>query len=198
MAEPSRLPETVRRLDTPAARELADLVSIFDELQSVLRCCERLTDEVADPDRASDDLVVEALWTTAVLSYCRCFAAGEGRTSLGEDDVTATSLQGEVLEWHRMLGRLRAHYADPVTNPRERFAVGAALDDGGEPAGIAITSVRQPVVDDATVRQTGALAYELGRLVDQRITARQEGLMTAAAELSPAELDALPVIDVAE
>ena len=72
-----------------------------------------------------------------------------------EDDVAATQPGAEVLEWHRVLLRLRDHYADPAVNPRERFSVGVAQDADGAAAGVAITSVRQPLVDDLTVRQTG-------------------------------------------
>ncbi|MGH3495132.1 MAG: hypothetical protein ACRDQ1_18125, partial [Sciscionella sp.] len=115
---------------------------------------------------------------------------------LTEQDVTATKLQGEVAEWHQVLRRLRKHYADPVENPRERFSVGAAQDSHGRATGIAITSTHQPALDEVTVRQTGALAYELSRLVDQRITEHQERVRTAANELSKAELDKLPLIDV--
>ena len=36
----------VRRLDTPDAVALADLAAIFEDLQTVLRCCERLVSEL--------------------------------------------------------------------------------------------------------------------------------------------------------
>ncbi len=190
-------PATVRALDTPAAQALADLAAIFDDLQTVLRCCERLVTELAEPADEPDDLALEALWTTAVLSYTRCFAGGRRGMGLTEDDVTATQLQGEVLEWHKVLRQLRKHYADPGENPRERFTVGAAQDSHGRANGIAITSTRQPRLDDRTVRQTGALAYELSRVIDGRITEHQQRVRTAAGTLPKAELDKLPLIDVA-
>ena len=78
-----------------------------------------------------------------------------------------------MLEWHRLLLQLRDHYADPAVNPRERFSVGVAQDAHGTPSGVAITSARQPLVDDLTVRQTGAIAYALSGLVNERIESRQ-------------------------
>ena len=51
--------------------------------------------------------------------------------------------------------------------------MGVALDHGGAADGIAITSARQPLVDDLTVRQTGAIAYGLSALVNDRIVAQQ-------------------------
>lgn len=196
MTSPMGQPATVRALDTPAAQALADLAAIFDELQTVLRCCERLATELTDTSSEPDDLVLEAVWTTAVLSYTRCFTTGRRGTGLTDDDVTNTRLQGEVLEWHKVLRQLRTHYADPARNPRERFTVGAAQDSHGRANGIAITSTRQPRLDDVTVRQTGALAYELGRLVDQRIGEQQEQVLTHANTMSKADLDRLPLIDV--
>lgn len=187
-------PTTVRLLETPAARALADLTSMADDLQVVLRCCERLLAELG-ADRP-DDLVVEALWTTALLSYGRCFHdAGRGMV-LTEDDLRATSLQGDVVGWHKVLRQLRKHYAAPVVNPRERFSVGVAQDGSGAASGVAITSARQPMLDDVTVRQTGALAYELTLVVERRIGEQQERVLTAAKGMATQELNDLPLVDV--
>jgi hypothetical protein len=186
-------PTTVRRLATPAAEALADLASIFNELQTVLRCCERLVRELAG---RPDDVVVEGVWTTALISYARCFTTGSRGMGLTEDDVRSTSLPGEVLAWHKVLRQLRKHYADPAKNPRERFGVGAATDAGGQVNGIAITSIPQPPLDEVTIRQTGALAYQLSILVDQRITEHQERVRTAANAMSPDELRRLDLIEV--
>jgi hypothetical protein len=188
-------PAAVRRLETPDALALADLASIFEDLQTVLRCCERLVSELAAG--RPDDLTLEAFWTTAVLSYTRCFTTRESGTSLTPDDVTATGLNGDVLGWHDVLLQLREHYADPVLNPREGFSVGVAQDADGTATGIAVTSAPPARVDDVTVRQTGAVAYALSRTVDERIAARQEGVFAALSPMSKAELDRLPLMDVA-
>lgn len=187
-------PTTVRALETPAALALADLASMYDELGTVLRCCERLmgTLSTAQPD----DLFAEALWTTAVLSYARCFAAGPRGVGLTLEDVTATKLEGDLEGWHGILLRLRDHYADPAANPRERYSVGASQDDDGKPVGIAVTSVPQPLVDEVTVRQTGALAYALSRTVDERLAAQQERVFAALRTTSPDYLATLPLIEV--
>ena len=84
-----------------------------------------------------------------------------------------------MLEWHKVLLELRDHYADPAVNPRERFTVGVTQDASGPPSGVAITSVRQPLVDDLTVRQTGAIAYALSGLVDGRIEASRSRSSTS-------------------
>jgi hypothetical protein len=192
-------PAVVRRLDTPDALGMADLAAIFDDLQTVLRCCERLVSELgSDQDDADgDDVVLESIWTTAVLSYARCFATRATDTGLADDDVTATGLGGDVLGWHHVLLQLRGHQADPIANPRERFTIGVSQADDGTAAAIAVTSTRQPPVDDLTVRQTGAIAFALSRIVDQRIAEQQATVSRAAGAMTKAELDRLPLVEVA-
>ncbi|HET6499838.1 MAG TPA: hypothetical protein VFG87_03650 [Amycolatopsis sp.] len=194
MTGDSGRPRTVRRLQTPAAQALTDLAGIFNDLQTVLRCCERLIDEL---EGEPDDVVVEGVWTTALISYARCFTGGNRGMGLTEQDVESTSLQGEVLEWHKVLRQLRKHYADPGQNPRERYEVGAVTGAGGRVTGIAITSTPQPALDEVTVRQTGALALELSKLVDERIAKHQERVLAAANALSREDLHNLTLIDVA-
>ena len=96
-------PSVVKRLKSPASLALADLAALHEDLQTTLLCCERLMTELG-PDRPEvDQLALEAFWTTAVLSYARCFATGPRGTGLTEDDITATKLEGDVLGWHRVL-----------------------------------------------------------------------------------------------
>ena len=186
----------MRRVDDAAAAVLVGVVEVFEDLQTVLRCCERLVAELA-VDGEPDPVVVESVWTTALLSYARCFAATGDGVALTEGDVSSTHSSPEVVEWHRLLLQLRNHYADPAVNPRERFSVGVAQDANGRASGIAITSARQPLVDDITVRQTGAIAYALSGLVDKRIELRQKEVFHDLESWSKADLDRLDPLDVA-
>ncbi len=194
---PTQPPGVLRRLDSPGAARLAELTETFEELQTVLRCCERLVSELASAREEHDDVVIEAVWTVAVMSYARCFNRGDAGTALVEDDLTAALSSHDVLDWHHVLLRLRDHYADPSTNPRERFSVGVSQDDSGAPSGIAITSARQPLVDDLTVRQTGAIAFALSSRVNDLITTQQEKLFAELKNTPRQLLDELPRLDVA-
>ena len=191
------LPSTARRLETDGAKTLVDLVTTFEDLQTVLRCCERLVTELDAGGDQPDDILLEAVWTTALLSYARCFAARQTGAVLTEDELTATVAHDDVLDWHRVLLRLREHYADPAANPRERFSVGVAQDDDGSASGIVITSARQPLVDDVTVRQTGAIAFALSSLVDDRIAAQQQTVYEQVTGAGRADLDNLALLDIA-
>lgn len=189
----SDAPTRVKELRSPAALALADLAAMYEDLQTVLRCCERLVAELT-PGRQPDDLALEAYWTTAVLSYARCFATGTRGTGLTDDDVTATELPGDVLGWHRALLQMRDRYSDPAVNPRESFTVGASQDRTGHAEGIAVASTRHPEVDEVSVRQTGAVAYALSTRLDDRLAAQQQVVFTAVAAMARPALDKLPVL----
>jgi hypothetical protein len=203
---------SVRALVSPEALELADHYAVFAELETVLRCCERLVTELqaqpddeaqTDDDAQPDDdaqarVVVEALWTLALLSYARCFdgAAVPASGRLTRKDLQQAQPDAAASEWHDMLLRLRAHHAHERLNPREEFAVGAAQDETGRAAGIAVTSRHQPEVDVVTVRQTGALAYALRQHVSTRIVRSERALMSSVADLPRPALDALGRLDI--
>ena len=195
---PTTPPGVLRRLDTAAAANLGELNATFEDLQTVLRCCERLMSELTAGEGEPDGVLVEAVWTMALLSYARCFSAGTAGTALTEDDLSATKLGEDVLDWHKVLLQLRDHYADPTANPRERFSVVVTQDEAtGTASGIGITSARQPLVDDLTVRQTGGIAFTLSRLVNDRIAAEQE-MVFAELKDSPKEvLDKLVRLEIA-
>lgn len=191
-------PVVLRKVETPAAVALAALAATLDDLQMVLQCCERLMTELAPRPAGPDIVAVEAMWTTALISYARCFPAVGSGAGLTEDDVRATHTEADVLSWHAALLQLRDHYAHPTANPREQFSVGVAQDPAGAASGIGITSARQPLVDEVTVRQTGAIAYALSAVVDERIVAQQATVFSAVQRLSRAKLDRMVELDVAQ
>jgi hypothetical protein len=183
-------PRTVRRLDGPQAAELAGLASVFEDLQHVLRCCEHLVTALAPPQ--PDPVLVESLWTGALLGYARCFS---GRAAvLAADDLGELQLDGDVREFHGMVLKLRDHYASRHVNPREAFTIGCAQANDGTPTGVAVVSAPRPLVDDTTVRLLGRVAYALSGLLDARMQRSQNDVLGAAGELTPAELSRLPVV----
>jgi hypothetical protein len=88
------------------------------------------------------------------------------------------------------------HLASRHVNPREVLTVGAAQADDGAAAGVAVVSSPRPLVDEATVRMVGRLAYGLAGLVDARMQECQNRVLGAARALSPAELARLPLVQL--
>src|SRR5258708_23408851 len=86
-------------LDMPSAHVLADQASIIQDLQFVMDCCKRLLTELARPQEERDGVVPQALWSSALVAYGRCF--GEDRRSgLAIDDVQNLPLQGAGIKFH--------------------------------------------------------------------------------------------------
>ncbi len=191
---PTRPPTSLRRLETPGATQLAVLAETFEELQTVLRCCERLMTELeGDP---VDEVVVEAVWTLALLAYARSFSARPSGAVLDENDLIQTHPDSNVLEWHHVLLRLRDHHAHEFSDPRETFSVGVAQNADGTPSAVGISSVRTAQVDAVTVRQTGAIAYALCTLVDKRIAEQQQAVFAETENIPVDELNKLTELEV--
>jgi len=180
----------VRRLDTPSATELAGSAAVFEDLQYALRCCEHLVAELAR--RKPDAVLVEALWTGALLAYVRCFSPRSA--VLMTADLDELENGAEFRRLHDVLLQLRDHLASRHVNPREAVTIGAAQANDGSPTGIAVVSSPRPLVEEPTVRMLGRVAYLLAGRVDARMQERQREVLGEATALSPAELAALPLV----
>ena len=188
----------LRRLDSEGATVLLNLSATFEDLQTVLRCCEQLVAALSSDTPAVDDLVIESLWTTALASYARSFTSAHESATLTQADLSGIELTGDVQEWHTLLLTLYAHYTSATVNPREIFSVGVAQDDAGEAEGIAITGARQPLVEDLAVRQTGRITLALSDLLNERIIAQQKKVFGQLKDTPKVVLDKLPLLEVAD
>ncbi|MGH3622477.1 MAG: hypothetical protein ACRDQ5_11905 [Sciscionella sp.] len=188
-------PNTARQLQIPAALALADLVAIFEDLKVVLGSCEQMIAEINDGE-GKNTLGIEGLWTNVLLAWHRCFIPGPRGMGLTEQDLTDTGLEGEVVQWHAMLGQIRELFVDSEANPRESFTVGATQDADGAANGVAIMSSMRPQMDERTVRQTGQIAYALSQLVDGRIKTQQEKVLNSAQAMTTDALNALPLVEL--
>lgn len=191
----------VRAVHGDESAELIRLVSVFDDLQYVLRCCEHLVTALAAPDHGpervdTDDALVEALWTGALVGYARCFS--DESKVLTEADLAELETDDDATSFHRSTIALRDHFVSMDTNPRETVTIGAAEDDAGRPAGVAIVAMPTPTVNSATVRLVGRIAYGLSGLIDARIQSTQRRVLTAAEELPAQEFTKLPEIHLAD
>jgi len=193
MSAPAAPPTSVRRLDTAGARELAGLAAVLDDLQYALRCCEQLVAQVGRRG-GPDPVLVEALWTGALLAYARCFTPRDALLSTADLDAVESEKEGQFRRVHEVLLKLRDHFASRHVNPREAFTIGAAQANDGTPTGIAVVSAPRPPVEEPTVRMLGRVAYLLAGRVDARMQDRQRGVLDEAAGMSSAELGKLPLV----
>ncbi|HEV2256209.1 MAG TPA: hypothetical protein VGS06_23920 [Streptosporangiaceae bacterium] len=172
-------------LDTPSARVLADQASLINDLQFVMDCCKRLLTELAKPQEERDGVVPQALWSSALVAYARCF--GEGRRSgLAVDDVRNLPLQGAVMKFHTWVVGERDKLTEPADDPFEAARVGAALAPPAQKKrveGIAVFSASRVLIDVIGVRQLGGLASELAKQTAQKAEKQQDVVLTDAQQL---------------
>lgn len=182
-------------LDTLSAQLLADQAATIQDLQFVMDCCKRLLTELGTPEEDRDPVLPQALWSSALVAYARCFGKGK-RLGLTTDDVRNLPLHGAVMKFHKWVleesHRLTVHPA----NPFEVARVGAALSppEQGERRvkGIAIFSASHVLIDDVGVRQLGGLASELAKQVAEKAQEQQDTVLADAQQLNIDGLYRLP------
>src|SRR5262245_65584946 len=120
-------------LDLPSARILAGQASVIQDLQFVMDCCKRLLTELARPEEERDGVVPQALWSSALVAYARCFGKGS-RFGLSAEDVRSLPLHGAVMKFHKWVieegDKLTARPAEPF----EAAKIGADLCPSGQAA----------------------------------------------------------------
>jgi hypothetical protein len=187
----ARVPALTVALDTPSARILADEASIINDLQFVMDCCKRLLTELARPQEERDGVVPQALWSSALVAYGRCFSE-DRRSGLAIDDVQNLPLQGAVMKFHTWVIGEYDKLTAPSADPFEAAKIGAALSPPGQKKrrveGIAVFSTSRVLIDVIGVRQLGGLASELAKQTAQKAEKQQHAVLTDAQQL---DLDGL-------
>ena len=182
-------------LDTPSARVLADQASIINDLQFVMDSCKRLLDELARPQEDRDGVVPQALWSSALVAYARCFSA-DRRSGLAVDDVQNLPLQGAVMKFHTWVIEECGKLTAPAADPYEAVTIGAALAPPGQKKrrveGIAVFTTSRVLIDVIGVRQLGGLASELAKQTAQKAEKQQHEVLTDAQQLDLDGLYELP------
>ncbi len=182
-------------LDLPSARILADQASIIQDLQFVMDCCKRLLTELARPEEERDGVVPQALWSSALVAYARCFGKGR-RFGLSTEDIQNLPLHGAVMKFHKWVIEERNKLTARPANPFEAAKVGAALSPSGQTErrveGIAIFSAGHVLVDVIGVRQLGGLASELAKQTAGKAQEQQDTVLADAQQLNIDSLYRLP------
>lgn len=178
-------------LDVPSARILADQASIIQDLQFVMDCSKRLLEELARPEEDRDGVVPQALWSSALLAYGRCFEQGRP-SGLTAEDIENLPLHGAVMKFHTWVIEERDKLATYPADPFEAATVGAALSPlrhkKRRVEGIAIFATSHVLIDAIGVRQLGGLASEVAKQTAEKATKQQDAVL---AEAKRQDLDSL-------
>ena len=172
-------------LDTPSARVLADQASVIQDLQFVMDCCKRLLTELTRPEGERDEVVPQALWSSALVAYARCFGAGRP-SGLTAEDVQNVPLQGAVMKFHEWVIEERERFTAFPADPFAVSKIGAALSGAGQKErrvdGIAIFSTSHVLIDVTGVQQLGGLAAELAKQTAVRARKQQDTVLADAQQ----------------
>jgi hypothetical protein len=182
-------------LDMPSAGVLADQASIIQDLQFVMDCCKRLLTELTRPEEDRDGIVPLALWSSAVVTYARCFGAGRS-SGLTVEDVQNLPLQGAVMKFHQWVIEERDKLIEHSADPFEAAKIGAALSPAGQKGrrveGIAVFSTNRVLIDATGVRQLGGLASELAKQTAVKAQKQQDVVLSDAQQLDITSLSESP------
>jgi hypothetical protein len=182
-------------LDLPSARVLAGQASVIQDLQFVMDCCKRLLAELDRPEEDRDGVVPQALWSSALVAYARCFGKGR-RFGLSTEDVRSLPLHGAVMKFHKWVIEERNKLTARPADPFEAAKIGAALSTSEKAErrveGIAIFSTGHVLVDVIGVRQLGGLASELAKQTAGKAEEQQDSVLADAQQLNIDSLYSLP------
>jgi hypothetical protein len=192
-----RAPGPTVALEMPSARILADQAGVIADLEFVMDCCKRLLTELAIPESERDGVVPLALWSSALVTYGRCFT-DDPHSGLSLEDVQSLPLQGAVVNFHEWLlgerDRVTGHLADPF----EAAKVGASLTATGREArgveGIAVFSASRVLIDSTGAQQLGGLASELARQTAGKARKQQDSVLSDTQTLDIDHLYQAPVL----
>lgn len=164
----------VAKVDFEEARVLADLGAIVQDLGAVMQTCSRLKELLRDESK--DHILIEALWTSALIRYARCFAESK---RFGLSESVFDDLQGDPLGAHQFYMDLRNKHIAHSVNPFEQMEVGLVLSPATNTEkgiiGVATLAMRQISSDVEGVHQLGLLAkvvlgkaHELAKHYEQK------------------------------
>ena len=182
-------------LDLPSAQVLADQAATIQDLQFVMDCCKRLLTELGTAEEERDPVLPQALWSSALVAYARCFGKGR-RFGLSTEDVQSLPLHGAVMKFHKWVIEERNKLTNRPADPFEAAKVGAALSSSEKAErrveGIAIFSAGHVLVDVIGVRQLGGLASELAKQTADKAQEQQDSVLADAQQLNIDSLYRLP------
>lgn len=178
-------PQKVYSMRTPAARAVADLLAIQQDLNFVSEACDLLLD-LPSVDPRLHATLARALWSSALVAYARCFATGK-RLGLTTDDVQRVPNGTQAVEFHGKMIDLRNKHIAHSVNPLEFIKIGVMVgslsgDDEERVTGLATIFGAEWEPHPANVDGLRRLGVELLAAVAARIQKETPALRQAVGE----------------
>jgi hypothetical protein len=177
------------------AEALADATSVLLDLRLAATALDRLIKLLGE--KSDDDLVKGSLWTTAVVSYSRCFIGGR-RPPLGES--VFEGFHESALGFHRHLITMRDKHVAHSVNPFEQVAVGAVVgnDEAGihRVIGMGVLAVKHVMFDDQGVSDFRHLVGGLESKIAATCKALEAAVLAEAQTRTVEEILAMPRLGI--
>jgi len=177
----------IAKVDFDDAKVLADLALIYQDLTRTMELCKRL-EKLIDED-SQDSLLVESLWSSALIRYVRCFTAGK-RYGLNPDILK--DLPGEPLETHQWYKNLRDKNIAHSVSPYEQVEIGLVLSPNSaetkEVQGVATLAMTHVCTDRDGISQLGRLAGIVRKKVVEQAKDYEKKVLEAGKKLPIDEL----------
>ncbi len=182
----------VARIESDEAKELADLVSLSQDLTFVVDATERLAKLMHD--NSEDQVLIRSLWSAALVAYVRCFTSGK-RFGMNKDIFSAAE-GGEVT--HQYFKDTRDRHIAHSVNPFEEVQIGLVLSEQADKPvlGVAKLSAFRLTDDLHNVEQLGRLAGYARQIIERQGKEIEEKVLAQGRSLSKAKLEKLPRIRI--
>jgi len=109
----------------PNAEYLADLYGIENDLTISEECCHKV-DKIGDPYSPHNSFLIEALITTAIIKYIRCFPSNS-RAGLSRKFIEKLN-DSNLIELHDYYKALRDKYISHAVNPLDDSYATASIE----------------------------------------------------------------------
>jgi hypothetical protein len=176
-------------MQSDSAAELADWVSLQQDLKHVIDALNDLKPLLQNPDESHT--LVRALWTSALVAYCRCFSSGR-RIRLDPEEVFGS--KGPELEHHREATRMRdKHLAHPL-KLEEGVTVGIYVDEASVPQSAAHIHVFAVSGGEDGFANLLSVASRAANYVREKTRDLEHKLLAEARCLSKGQLTGFPTL----
>ena len=114
----------IAEADYPKAKELAELTSLIQDMDTCINTCQRLTDFMDQENQ--DTLIQNSLWTSVLIIYARCFGASK---KFGITEEYLSEIKGNAVVAHNYFIDISSKHIAHSVNQFDLLKVGLVLSD---------------------------------------------------------------------
>jgi hypothetical protein len=175
-------------IDFPAAKQLADLLSIMRDLQAVVEQCKRIVSLIESNNQ--DHILIDSLWSMSLIRYVRGFNTGK-KYGLKADELFK-NLKGDPIGAHQFYWNMRNKHVAHSVNPYEQIYVGLVLSprDSEYKKVLGVSTLHGTYLcpDINGIKQLGALAEIALQYVNNIAKQQQADVLETGKKLPIEEL----------